>query len=120
MDLIIYSIAVFSPITPAEPLPPLPEIPRGSLVIVEGRAPGVGQWPCTACTARRLLPGQPIRARSRQPQPRVGSGPGRGCDPACIQSAIRSVGDILSFGAQLENIKLFIKGDLKCPIPVQS
>ncbi len=34
-----YSIAVSSPITPAEPLPPLPEIPRGSLVIVEGRAP---------------------------------------------------------------------------------
>ncbi|MGB5101602.1 MAG: CRISPR-associated ring nuclease Crn3/Csx3 [Methanothrix sp.] len=24
--------------TPAEPLPPLPDIPRGSLVIVEGRA----------------------------------------------------------------------------------
>jgi CRISPR-associated protein Csx3 len=36
---IIYSIAVPSPITPSEPLPPLPEIPRGSLVIVEGRAP---------------------------------------------------------------------------------
>lgn len=36
---VIYSIAVPSPITPAEPLPPLPEIPRGSLVIVEGRAP---------------------------------------------------------------------------------
>jgi CRISPR-associated protein Csx3 len=36
---IIYSIAVSAPITPAEPLPPLPEIPRGSLVIVEGRAP---------------------------------------------------------------------------------
>jgi len=36
---IIYSIAVSSPITPAEPLPPLPDIPRGSLVIVEGRAP---------------------------------------------------------------------------------
>jgi CRISPR-associated protein Csx3 len=36
---VIYSIAVSSPITPAEPLPPLPEIPRGSLVIVEGRAP---------------------------------------------------------------------------------
>jgi CRISPR-associated protein Csx3 len=36
---IIYSIAVPSPITPTEPLPPLPEIPRGSLVIVEGRAP---------------------------------------------------------------------------------
>jgi CRISPR-associated protein Csx3 len=37
--LVIYSIAVSSPITPAEPLPPLPAIPRGSLVIVEGRAP---------------------------------------------------------------------------------
>lgn len=36
---VIYSIAVISPITPAEPLPPLPKIPRGSLVIVEGRAP---------------------------------------------------------------------------------
>ena len=36
---VIYSIAALSPITPAEPLPPLPEIPRGSLVIVEGRAP---------------------------------------------------------------------------------
>jgi len=36
---IIYSIAVPTPIIPTEPLPPLPEIPRGSLVIVEGRAP---------------------------------------------------------------------------------
>ena len=36
---VIYSIAVSSPITPTEPLPPLPDIPRGSLVIVEGRAP---------------------------------------------------------------------------------
>jgi CRISPR-associated protein Csx3 len=36
---VIYSIAALSPITPAEPLPPLPAIPRGSLVIVEGRAP---------------------------------------------------------------------------------
>ena len=36
---VIYSIAVTGPITPAEPLPPLPTIPRGSLVIVEGRAP---------------------------------------------------------------------------------
>lgn len=36
---VIYSIGVAAPITPAEPLPPLPEIPRGSLVIVEGRAP---------------------------------------------------------------------------------
>jgi len=40
---VIYSIAALSPITPGEPLPPLPEIPRGSLVIVEGRAPVVGQ-----------------------------------------------------------------------------
>lgn len=39
MTYVTYSIAVLSPITPAEPLPPLPEIPRGSLVIVEGRAP---------------------------------------------------------------------------------
>jgi len=36
---VIYSLAVSSPITPTEPLPPLPVIPRGSLVIVEGRAP---------------------------------------------------------------------------------
>lgn len=39
MTSVIYSIAVSSPITPTEPLPPLPAIPRGSLVIVEGRAP---------------------------------------------------------------------------------
>jgi CRISPR-associated protein Csx3 len=38
-DMIIYSIGVSSPITPSESLPPLPTIPRGSLVIVEGRAP---------------------------------------------------------------------------------
>lgn len=36
---VIYPIGVSAPITPGEPLPPLPEIPRGSLVIVEGRAP---------------------------------------------------------------------------------
>lgn len=36
---VIYSIGVPAPITPAEPLPPLPDIHRGSLVIVEGRAP---------------------------------------------------------------------------------
>ena len=33
--LIIYSIAVSSPITPTEHLPPLPDIPRISQVIVE-------------------------------------------------------------------------------------
>ncbi len=41
---VIYSIAALSSITPAEPLPPLPAILRGSLVIVEGLAPVVGQW----------------------------------------------------------------------------
>ena len=41
-SFVIYSLAVSSPITPAEPLPPLPVIPRGSLVIVEGRAPLTG------------------------------------------------------------------------------
>jgi CRISPR-associated protein Csx3 len=39
LNFVIYSIAVPSPITPTEPLPPIPEIPRGSVVIVEGRAP---------------------------------------------------------------------------------
>ncbi|MFB3764596.1 MAG: CRISPR-associated ring nuclease Crn3/Csx3 [Methanotrichaceae archaeon] len=39
MNQIIYSIGASKPITPAEPLPPLPEIPRGSLLIIEGRAP---------------------------------------------------------------------------------
>lgn len=39
MNQVIYSIGVQTPITPAEPLPPLPDIPRGSLVVVEGRAP---------------------------------------------------------------------------------
>lgn len=38
-NIVFYSIGVDHPITPDEPLPPLPEIPRGSLVVVEGRAP---------------------------------------------------------------------------------
>jgi CRISPR-associated protein Csx3 len=38
-SFVVYSIGVSQPITPSEPLPPLPEIPRGSLVVVEGRAP---------------------------------------------------------------------------------
>jgi CRISPR-associated protein Csx3 len=37
------SIGVSQPIAPDEPLPPLPEIPRGSLVVLEGRAP---IWRC--------------------------------------------------------------------------
>lgn len=39
MNHIIYSIGVAQPVTPSDPLPDLPAIPRGSLVIVEGRAP---------------------------------------------------------------------------------
>ena len=39
MNQVVYSIGVAAPITPDEPLPPLPEIPRGSLLIIEGRAP---------------------------------------------------------------------------------
>lgn len=39
MTHVIYSIGVQAPITPSDPLPPLPEIPRGSIVIIEGRAP---------------------------------------------------------------------------------
>jgi len=37
--IVFYAIGVDEPITPAEPLPPVPEIPRGSVVVVEGRAP---------------------------------------------------------------------------------
>jgi len=39
LTFIIYPIGVSAPITPAEPLPPPPQIPRGSLVVIEGRAP---------------------------------------------------------------------------------
>jgi CRISPR-associated protein Csx3 len=38
-QVVYYSVGVVEPITPAEPLPPLPVIPRGSLVVVSGRAP---------------------------------------------------------------------------------
>ena len=38
-NIVFYSIGVDHPITPDEALPALPEIPRGSLVVVEGRAP---------------------------------------------------------------------------------
>lgn len=38
-EIVWYSIGVAHPITPNEPLPPLPVIPRGSVVIIEGRAP---------------------------------------------------------------------------------
>jgi CRISPR-associated protein Csx3 len=37
--IIRYSIGIATPVTPEVPLPPLPKIPRGSLVVVEGRAP---------------------------------------------------------------------------------
>lgn len=39
MMSIVYNIGVDAPITPADPLPELPEIARGSVVIIEGRAP---------------------------------------------------------------------------------
>jgi len=54
---VFYSIGVDSPITPEEPLPPLPEIPRGSVVVVEGRAP---IWRYGA--ALHLLHGSPAAA----------------------------------------------------------
>lgn len=38
-SIVFYSVGTEVPITPSEPLPPLPVIPRGSLVVVEGRAP---------------------------------------------------------------------------------
>ena len=38
-NIVFYSIGVDHPITPEEPLPALPEIPRGSVVVIEGRAP---------------------------------------------------------------------------------
>jgi CRISPR-associated protein Csx3 len=38
-EIIFYHIGTDKPITPTEPLPVLPEIPRGSLVVIEGRAP---------------------------------------------------------------------------------
>lgn len=34
-----YSIGVDNPITPDDPLPEPPAIPRGSVVVIEGRAP---------------------------------------------------------------------------------
>jgi CRISPR-associated protein Csx3 len=69
---VIYSIAVPSPITPAEPLPPLPDIPRGSLVIVEGRAPVVGHGPAPparlagCCPGSRSAPGAASHSREWQ------------------------------------------------------
>ena len=36
---VFYNIGTDNPVTPADPLPPLPEIPRGSMVVIEGRAP---------------------------------------------------------------------------------
>lgn len=37
--VVFYSIGVHRPVEPNDPLPPPPHIPRGSLVVVEGRAP---------------------------------------------------------------------------------
>lgn len=38
-NLVWYSIGVERPITPEEPLTKAPEIPRGSVVVITGRAP---------------------------------------------------------------------------------
>lgn len=38
-NIVFYSIGIDHPIRPDDPLPPLPEIPRGSVVVLEGRAP---------------------------------------------------------------------------------
>lgn len=64
---VIYSIGVSAPITPAEPLPPLLKIPRGSLVVVEGRAP---IWRCGM--ALHLLHGSPAAAVAFR-DPRLGA-----------------------------------------------
>ena len=36
---VFYDISTSGPIGPEEPLPPLPQIPRGSVVVIGGRAP---------------------------------------------------------------------------------
>lgn len=54
---VFYSIGVERPIIPEEPLPSLPTIPRGSLVILEGRAP---IW--RYAMAQHLLHGSPAAA----------------------------------------------------------
>lgn len=38
-NIVPYSIGVDRPIAPDEPLPDVPEIARGSVVVIEGRAP---------------------------------------------------------------------------------
>ena len=57
MNYVFYSVGVEHPITPEEPLPPLPLIPRGSLVVIEGRAP---IW--RYAMAQHLLHGSPAAA----------------------------------------------------------
>ena len=39
VPVVFYRIGVDAPITPTEPLPEVPKIPRGSVVVIEGRAP---------------------------------------------------------------------------------
>lgn len=39
IPLVFYHLGTEKPISPSDPLPPLPEIPRGSIVVLEGRAP---------------------------------------------------------------------------------
>lgn len=39
IPLVFYDLGTETPVTPTEPLPALPEIPRGSVVVLTGRAP---------------------------------------------------------------------------------
>lgn len=39
VPIVYYSLGSEAPIVPNEPLPALPDIPRGSIVVMEGRAP---------------------------------------------------------------------------------
>ena len=39
MMVVFYDLSTSGPIGPEEPLPPLPQIPRGSVVVIGGRAP---------------------------------------------------------------------------------
>ena len=66
VPIIYYSIGSETPIVPQEPLPTPPEIPRGSLVVIEGRAP-IWQYG----RAFHLLHGSPAMAVATY-DPRLG------------------------------------------------
>ncbi|MGQ9704883.1 MAG: CRISPR-associated ring nuclease Crn3/Csx3 [Actinomycetota bacterium] len=37
--VVVWDIGVDSPVTPSDPLPSMPNVPRGSLLVLSGRAP---------------------------------------------------------------------------------